>query len=73
MKQQIVFFGSGEYTMPVIEKIIPHGLDLVTTTEKKPSSPLLNFCNKNNLKTVSVSSSANEAQDNNLSGVLKRL
>lgn len=54
MKQKIVFFGSGWYTIPVIEKLIDHGLDLVVTTEKNPESHFLKFCSKNNLQTLTV-------------------
>lgn len=53
MKQKTVFFGSGEYTIPVLEKLISHGLDLVVTTEHNPNSPLLKFCHENNIQTIS--------------------
>jgi methionyl-tRNA formyltransferase len=52
MKQSIVFFGSGWYTVPVIEKLLTHGLDLVVTTEKNPESKLLKFCRENNIKVL---------------------
>lgn len=58
MNQNIVFFGSGWYTIPVIQKLIPHALDLVITTEKNPESQFLKFCNENNLQTLSVSSAS---------------
>jgi len=35
VKQKIVFFGAGWYTVPVIKKLLNHGLELVITTEKK--------------------------------------
>ena len=54
MKQNIVFFGSGSYTIPVDKKLIPHGLDLVITTEKSPDSKLLSFCSENNIKTLTA-------------------
>ena len=54
MKQNIVFFGSGSYTIPVVKKLIPHGLDLVITTEKSPDSKLLSFCSENNIKTLTA-------------------
>lgn len=57
MKGKIVFFGSGWYTVPVIEKLIPYGLDLVVTTEKDPNSRFLKFCTENNIQTLSVSNS----------------
>ncbi|MDO8269394.1 MAG: methionyl-tRNA formyltransferase [Candidatus Levybacteria bacterium] len=56
MNKKIIFFGSGWYTIPVVEKLLTHGLDLVVTTEKDPSSPFLKFCKANNLQTLSVSS-----------------
>src|SRR3989344_9366810 len=37
MKQRIIFFGSGTYTLPIIKALKPHGLILVVTTEKKGS------------------------------------
>ena len=57
MKQKIVFFGSGRFVIPVIEKLINHGLDLVITSEKDPNSPLHNFCSRNNIQTFSANSS----------------
>lgn len=57
MKQNIVFFGSGSYTIPVIEKLIPHGLNLVITTEEVGS--ITSFCKKNDIKVIS----ANSAKD----------
>jgi methionyl-tRNA formyltransferase len=54
MKQKMVFFGSGSYTIPVVKKLIPHGLDLVITTEKSPDSKLLSFCSENNIKTLTA-------------------
>ncbi len=56
MKQRVVFFGSGEYTIPIVKKLIGRGLDLIVTTEKNPRSPFLKFCSENNLRTISVSS-----------------
>ena len=49
MKQKIVFFGSGEYIVPVVEKLLNHGLDLVVTTEKNLDSALIKFCSENNI------------------------
>lgn len=56
MNQNVVFFGSGWYTIPVVKKLIPLGLDLVVTTEKNPNSLFLKFCNENTIQTLSVSS-----------------
>ncbi len=69
MKQKIVYFGSGWYTIPVVKKLLPLGLDLVITTENNPDSPFLKFCNENNLKTITARSSKeltnNESQITN--------
>lgn len=59
VRKNIIFFGSGWYTLPIIEKLIPHGLDLVITTEKDPNSPFIKFCREKNIKTV-VASKASE-------------
>lgn len=56
MKQKIIFFGSGEYTIPVVKKLLNHGLDLVVTTEK--TGELINFCKKNGIEFISVSSAS---------------
>ena len=58
MQQKIVFFGTGDYVIPVIERLIPHGLDLVITTEKNPDSPLLRFCSQKNIRSISASKSS---------------
>lgn len=42
MKQTIVFFGSGDYTLPVIEKLSDHNLSLVVSTER--NGKLFLFC-----------------------------
>lgn len=52
MINKIVFFGSGSYTIPIIENLIPHGLDLVITTEI--SGPITGFCKKNNVRVISA-------------------
>ncbi len=54
MTNKIVFFGSGWYTLPVIEKLIPHGLDLVITTESDPKSQFLKFCDVNNIRHITA-------------------
>ena len=33
MKQKIVFFGSGYYVIPIVEKLLKHNLLIVITTE----------------------------------------
>lgn len=56
MKQKIIFFGSGWYTIPVIKKLIPLGLDLVVSTENE--GKLIDFCKENNIKTLTVNSAS---------------
>lgn len=52
MNKKIVFFGSGWYTIQVLEKILPHGLGLVITTEK--SGPIPKFCGESNIKIITA-------------------
>lgn len=52
MINNIVFFGTGDYTIPIIEKLIPHGLSLVVTTEKL--GPITDFCKKNSIQVISA-------------------
>ncbi len=47
-----IFFGSGDYTIPIIEKLIPHGLTLVITTEKVGS--LMEFCKSKQIDYIST-------------------
>jgi methionyl-tRNA formyltransferase len=47
MKQKIVFFGSGSYSIPVIQMLLNHGLVLVLTTES--DGPLIAFLQKNSV------------------------
>ena len=42
MQQTIIFFGSGDYTIPIVEKLINHNLKLVVSIEKE--SKLEKFC-----------------------------
>lgn len=50
-----VFFGSSKYVLPVIEILKNNfNLELVITTEKNPTDPIINYCNKNNIKYVST-------------------
>lgn len=56
--KKIIFFGSGWYVIPVVKKLIPHGMDLVITTEKDPDTELLKFCNQNNLKVITALNSS---------------
>ncbi len=52
MQQKIVFFGSGDYSIPVIEMLTSHGLELVLTTETQ--GPLIEFLQKNNIPFLST-------------------
>lgn len=63
MKQKIIFFGSGLFVIPVVERLLDHGLDLVITNDKNPNSGLLNFCKEKNVKAV-VASTASELVNN---------
>ncbi|OGH38077.1 MAG: hypothetical protein A3B44_04265 [Candidatus Levybacteria bacterium RIFCSPLOWO2_01_FULL_38_21] len=70
MKQKIVFFGSSNYVIPVIE-IIKKNFDfsLVITTEQNPSDPIPHFCIKNKIKYISVTSLNNSIVNGQLSMV----
>ncbi len=57
MQQKIVFFGSGDFTIPVVKKLLIHGLDLVVTNDKNPNSQLINFCKKNSIEVLICSTS----------------
>lgn len=52
MKQNIIFFGSGSYTIPVIEKLLNHNLKLVVTTEK--DGDLIEFCKSKGIDFIST-------------------
>lgn len=51
MKNKIVFFGSGKYTIPIIEILIKHGLRFVITTETESS--FINYLKKQNIPFIS--------------------
>lgn len=51
MKQKIIFFGSGEYTVPIIEVLREYHLRLVVTTEKE--GPFIKYLKKNDLLFIS--------------------
>lgn len=48
--EKIVFFGSGSYTIPIIEILLKHGLVLVVTTEQEGS--FVNYLKKNNIPVL---------------------
>lgn len=52
MKQNIIFFGSGSYTIPVVERLLNHNLKLVVTTEK--DGELVKFCKSKNIDFISA-------------------
>lgn len=52
MKQTIIFFGSGSYSIPVIQMLTQHNLTLVVTTET--TGPLISFLEKNNIQYLST-------------------
>ncbi len=58
MQQKIVFFGSGDFTIPVVQKLLPHGLDLVVTNDKNPNSLLSKFCAENHIEVLICSTSS---------------
>ncbi len=51
-RQSIVFFGSGAYSIPVIEMLQRHGLQLVLTTEI--DGPLISYLQKNSIPFAST-------------------
>ncbi|HRN96289.1 MAG TPA: methionyl-tRNA formyltransferase [Candidatus Levybacteria bacterium] len=52
MKQKIVFFGSGDYSIPVIQMLVLHGLKLVLTTETQ--GPLISYLKSENVPFLST-------------------
>lgn len=52
MKQRIVFFGSGEYSIPVIQMLTKNGLELVLTTET--DGPLIAYLESENVPFLST-------------------
>ncbi len=57
MYQRVVFFGSGEYVIPIIEKIRKKGLEFVVTTEKEregePIPLLISYLKRENIPYIS--------------------
>lgn len=51
MKQNIIFFGSGWFVIPVVKKLRSHGLELVVTNETQGN--LIEFCKTENIPFVS--------------------
>ncbi len=52
IKQSIIFFGSGIYTIPIVKKLLAHNLLLVVTTEKV--GELVKFCELERIKYIST-------------------
>lgn len=50
--QNIIFFGSGDYTIPVVERLLNYNLLLVITTEK--DGPLVKFCESKGVNYIST-------------------
>ncbi len=50
MKQNIIFFGSGSYTIPIVKKLLAHNLLLVVTTEKV--GELVKLCELERIKYI---------------------
>ena len=50
MKQRIVFFGSGYYVIPIVEKLLRHNLLLVVTTEI--GGKFVNYLKSNNIPFI---------------------
>ena len=48
--QRVVFFGSGDFVIPVIEKLLNHNLVLVVTNDK--NGKLINFCHEKNIDCI---------------------
>lgn len=68
MKQKIVFFGSSNYVIPVIETIKKNfDLSLVITTEQNPSNLFLSSCIKSKIPNISVSDLSDPTLNSQLS------
>lgn len=53
MKQNIIFFGSGWFVIPVIEKLMKLNLQLVVTNDT--NGKVVDFCKEKNIPFVSSS------------------
>jgi methionyl-tRNA formyltransferase len=54
---KLVFFGSGEYLLPVLKKLREQfEISLIITTENEKDEPIVRFANNENIEYVSVSS-----------------
>jgi homospermidine synthase len=51
VKQRIIFFGSGEYTIPIIEVLREYDLRLVVTTETE--GPFIKYLKENKIPFLS--------------------
>ncbi len=55
MKEKIIFFGAGNYVVPIIASLQKKfDLELVVTTEKNPEQNVFEYCLKNNIQMLSV-------------------
>lgn len=52
---KIIFFGSSHYVLPIIEVLRKNfNLDLVVTTEKNPTDPVVAYCLKQKIPYISI-------------------
>jgi methionyl-tRNA formyltransferase len=52
---KLLFFGGSKYVIPAVKVLKEKGLNLVVTTEKEKSEPLIKFCLENKIPYFSVS------------------
>lgn len=65
MIKKIVFFGSGSYTIPVVEKLLNHNLKLVITSEKEGG--LTKLCESKGINYIST-----DLNDKNISETVQK-
>jgi methionyl-tRNA formyltransferase len=58
MNMKVVFFGGSKYVLPIIKILTP---TLVVTTEKETDDALIQYCQKNNIPVLSVSTLNNDS------------
>ena len=63
MQTPIVFFGSSNFVLPILEELKNNfSLSLVVTTEQKASDAVPQYCQKNNIPYVSISNFSEELE-----------
>lgn len=64
MYQRVIFFGSGDYVIPIIEEIRKKGLEFVVTSEReekdKPTPPLIEYLKQENIPFISSDLSSHD-------------